>query len=102
MDELRRQEESRQQRLSKAKEGLAAAETEFANLPPYEPPKDKMVRQLSFHCHRYLTMSVCYNTPISWTFFFLKRISFLVLIVISISLIYLPYPGTTKCSNRGA
>lgn len=42
VDELRRQEESRQQRLSKAKEGLAAAETEFANLPPYEPPKDKM------------------------------------------------------------
>lgn len=46
MDDLRRQEESRQQRLCKAKEDLAAAETEVANLPPYEPPKDKMVREL--------------------------------------------------------
>lgn len=46
VDDLRRQEESRQQRLFKAKEDLHAAETEFANLPPYEPPKD-MMEQLS-------------------------------------------------------
>lgn len=43
MEDLRRQEESRQQRISKAKEDLAAAEAEFASLPPYEPPKSKMV-----------------------------------------------------------
>ncbi|KAH6782870.1 structural maintenance of chromosomes 5 [Perilla frutescens var. hirtella] len=42
VDDLRRQEESRQQRLCKAKEDLQAAETEFASLPPYEPPKDMM------------------------------------------------------------
>ncbi|XP_057807772.1 structural maintenance of chromosomes protein 5 [Salvia miltiorrhiza] len=47
VDDLRHQEESRQQRLSKAKEDLAAAETEFANLLPYEPPKEKM-EQLNF------------------------------------------------------
>ncbi|KAG8391192.1 hypothetical protein BUALT_Bualt01G0162100 [Buddleja alternifolia] len=46
MEDLRRQEESRQQRISKAKEDLAAAEEELANLPPYEPPKHKM-EQLS-------------------------------------------------------
>ncbi|KAL2461210.1 Structural maintenance of chromosomes protein 5 [Abeliophyllum distichum] len=42
MEELRRQEESRQQRISRAKEDLAAAEAELAKLPPYEPPKHKM------------------------------------------------------------
>ncbi|KAK6119210.1 hypothetical protein DH2020_047058 [Rehmannia glutinosa] len=46
VDDLRRHEESRQQRISKAKEDLAAAEAELANLPPYEPPKHKM-EQLS-------------------------------------------------------
>ncbi|KAL7120493.1 hypothetical protein ACP275_02G126400 [Erythranthe tilingii] len=46
VEDLRRQEESRQQRMSKAKESLAAAETELANLPPYEPPKHQM-EQLS-------------------------------------------------------
>ncbi|KAI3445060.1 hypothetical protein Pfo_001725 [Paulownia fortunei] len=46
VEDLRLQEESRQQRISKAKEDLAAAEAEFANLPPYEPPKHKM-EQLS-------------------------------------------------------
>lgn len=40
---MKRQEESRQQRISKAKDNLAAAEAELANLPPYEPPKHKMV-----------------------------------------------------------
>ncbi|PIN23636.1 Structural maintenance of chromosome protein SMC5/Spr18, SMC superfamily [Handroanthus impetiginosus] len=46
MEDLRRQEESRQQRISKAKQDLAAAEAELANLPPYEPPTHKM-EQLS-------------------------------------------------------
>ncbi|KAL0464463.1 UNVERIFIED_CONTAM: Structural maintenance of chromosomes protein 5 [Sesamum latifolium] len=46
VEDLRRQEESRQQRISKAKEDLATAEAELANLPPYEPPKHKM-EQLS-------------------------------------------------------
>ena len=43
MEELRREEESRQQRIIKMKEDLAAAELEFENLPPYEPPKDEIV-----------------------------------------------------------
>ncbi|KAF8398367.1 hypothetical protein HHK36_017294 [Tetracentron sinense] len=42
MQELRRQEESRQERISRAKEDLAAAESELANLPIYEPPKDEI------------------------------------------------------------
>lgn len=43
MEGLRRQEQSRQERISKAKEDLAVAESEFADLPHYEPPKDKLV-----------------------------------------------------------
>ncbi|XP_047983367.1 structural maintenance of chromosomes protein 5 [Salvia hispanica] len=46
VDDLKHHEKSRQQRLSKAKEDLATAETEYANLVPYEPPKDRM-KQLS-------------------------------------------------------
>lgn len=46
MEELRRQEESRQHRISRAKVDLSAAEAELANLPPYEPPKHRM-EQLS-------------------------------------------------------
>ncbi|KAK4414494.1 Structural maintenance of chromosomes protein 5 [Sesamum alatum] len=46
VEDLRRQEDSRQRRISKAKEDLATAEAELANLPPYEPPKHKM-EQLS-------------------------------------------------------
>lgn len=42
MEGLRRQEQSRQERILKAREDLAAAETEFANLPHCEPPKDKL------------------------------------------------------------
>ncbi|XP_020532841.1 structural maintenance of chromosomes protein 5 isoform X2 [Jatropha curcas] len=40
MEDLRSQEESRQQRIIKAKEDLAAAEIELETLPIYEPPKD--------------------------------------------------------------
>lgn len=43
MEELRRQEQSRKVRISKAKEDLVAAELELANLPRYEPPKDEIV-----------------------------------------------------------
>lgn len=43
MEDLRRQEESRQQRISKAKEDLAAAEVELASLPRNEDPKDEIV-----------------------------------------------------------
>ncbi|XP_058105367.1 structural maintenance of chromosomes protein 5 isoform X2 [Magnolia sinica] len=44
MEELRRQEESRQERISRAKEDLAAAEFELANLPVFEPPRDEIER----------------------------------------------------------
>ncbi|KAF3957734.1 hypothetical protein CMV_017286 [Castanea mollissima] len=42
MEDLKKQEEYRQQRIIKAKQDLAAAEAEFENLPPYEPPKDEL------------------------------------------------------------
>ena len=47
MEDLRKQEESCQQRIIKAKENLAAAEAELENLPPYEPPKDELVTFLA-------------------------------------------------------
>ncbi|XP_015573871.1 structural maintenance of chromosomes protein 5 isoform X2 [Ricinus communis] len=40
MEDLKRQEESRQQRILKAKNDLTAAEIELRNLPTYEPPTD--------------------------------------------------------------
>lgn len=40
MEDLRKQEESRQQRILKAKEDLASAERELQNLPICEPPQD--------------------------------------------------------------
>ncbi|CAN4080585.1 unnamed protein product [Withania somnifera] len=42
MEDLRKQEESRQRRISKAQEDLSVAELELANLPPYEAPRDKI------------------------------------------------------------
>ncbi|KAL3380682.1 hypothetical protein AABB24_001042 [Solanum stoloniferum] len=42
MEDLRKQEESRQRRISKAQEDLSATELELANLPPYKPPRDKI------------------------------------------------------------
>lgn len=47
MEELSKQEEYRKQKIIKAKEGLAAAEAELENLPPYEPPKDVLVSNFS-------------------------------------------------------
>jgi len=46
MDELRKQEETRQQKLKKAREELAAAELELESLNPYELPKDEIVSVL--------------------------------------------------------
>ncbi|KAH9710035.1 Structural maintenance of chromosomes protein 5 [Citrus sinensis] len=43
MQELRRQEQSRQQRILKAREELAAAELDLQTVPAYEPPHDKIV-----------------------------------------------------------
>ena len=47
MEYPRKQEESRQQRIIKSKEELAAAKVELENLPPYEPPKDELVSNFS-------------------------------------------------------
>ncbi|XP_056692148.1 structural maintenance of chromosomes protein 5 isoform X2 [Spinacia oleracea] len=44
MEELKRHEESRQQRILEARDDLAAAELGLANLPPYEPPRDEFER----------------------------------------------------------
>lgn len=42
MEELERQEQSRQERIAKAEKDLADAEMVLQNLPLYEPPKDKI------------------------------------------------------------
>ncbi|KAI3984154.1 hypothetical protein MKX01_011108 [Papaver californicum] len=42
MEELRRQEESRQQRISRARKELAEAEQALVNLPIYESPTDEL------------------------------------------------------------
>ncbi|XAR54385.1 hypothetical protein NMG60_11029487 [Bertholletia excelsa] len=44
IEELKRQEESRQERISRAKQELMTAELEFANLPPSETPKNEIDR----------------------------------------------------------
>ncbi|KAL5827330.1 hypothetical protein ACOSQ3_019161 [Xanthoceras sorbifolium] len=44
MEDLRRQEQSHQQRILKAKEDLAADELDLQNLPAYEPPKEEIER----------------------------------------------------------
>ncbi|KAJ3669235.1 hypothetical protein LUZ60_011185 [Juncus effusus] len=44
IEDLKRQEESRQQRILKAKEDLSIAEKEFENLPHFEPPREEMER----------------------------------------------------------
>nr|CAD59412.1 SMC5 protein [Oryza sativa] len=44
LEDLKRQERSRQQRILKAKEALAAAERELDDLQPYEAPKAEMIQ----------------------------------------------------------
>lgn len=43
MEDLKRHEQFRQQRILKAKEELAAAELDLRNLPAYEPHNVEMV-----------------------------------------------------------
>lgn len=43
MEGLRREEETRQHKIRKAREELAAAEHELESLDPYVPPKDELV-----------------------------------------------------------
>ena len=43
MEELRRQEETRQQRIVKSREELAASELELENLGRFEPRTDELV-----------------------------------------------------------
>lgn len=42
MVELRREEESRQQRIIEVRKDVAAAELEFKNLPPYDLQRMKL------------------------------------------------------------
>ncbi|XP_010922195.1 structural maintenance of chromosomes protein 5 [Elaeis guineensis] len=44
MEDLKKQEDTRQQRIMKAKEELMVAERELADLPIHEPPKDEIER----------------------------------------------------------
>lgn len=43
IEDLKKQEESRLQRISKAKEDLATAELELENMPLYEQPTAEIV-----------------------------------------------------------
>jgi chromosome segregation ATPase len=42
IEEVNKREESRQERIARAKEELAAAESDLAKLPAYEPPKEEL------------------------------------------------------------
>ncbi|GLJ50077.1 hypothetical protein SUGI_1065100 [Cryptomeria japonica] len=42
IEEVKKREESRQERIARAKDDLAAAEAELAKLPFYEPPKEEI------------------------------------------------------------
>ncbi|KAH9312049.1 hypothetical protein KI387_027084, partial [Taxus chinensis] len=42
IDEVKKREESQQERIARAKDDLAAAEAELAQLPVYEPPKEEI------------------------------------------------------------
>ncbi|KAL4561803.1 hypothetical protein LXL04_023466 [Taraxacum kok-saghyz] len=48
MDELEKQEQSRQERIGKAEKDLADTEMQLENLPVFQPPKDKIVIYASF------------------------------------------------------
>lgn len=61
MEELERQENSRQERIAKAEKDLANAELELENLPPFEPPRDKVVCHTSFtELFIFLSKNSCY------------------------------------------
>ncbi|KAK1413281.1 hypothetical protein QVD17_35052 [Tagetes erecta] len=47
MEELERQEHSRQERIAKAEKDLADAEMELQNFPPFEPPREKIEKLAS-------------------------------------------------------
>ena len=50
IEDLTRQERSRQQRISNAREALNAAERELQDVQPYEPPRAEMVSLVTlFH-----------------------------------------------------
>lgn len=54
IQDLRKQEASRQQRILRAKEELAAAESELKDLTSYEPPTAEIV------CHN-LSLKFCFS-----------------------------------------
>lgn len=69
MEELKRQEESRQQRILRAKEELISAEVELANLPPYETPKNELVSYTSWKfVIKSKTMNRCWIMLLNYTF----------------------------------
>jgi hypothetical protein len=63
IEDLKRQERSRQQRISNARDGLAAAEKELQDLQPYEPPRAEMVSLVTLFpwlfCFVFVQFSVC-------------------------------------------
>ena len=71
MDELRKREETRQQKLKKAREDLAAAELELESLNPYELPRDELVSVLLVigyitHTHTHTTTTTTKPYPTKW------------------------------------
>ncbi|RHN55178.1 putative structural maintenance of chromosomes protein [Medicago truncatula] len=63
MDELRRHEETRQQKLRKARDELSAAELELESLNHYVPPTDEIVSVhlvIGYTIYIYLQLSICF------------------------------------------
>lgn len=48
VEDLRREEDSRKQRILEAERKLAAAEQDLQNLPAYEPPKEEIVSHINW------------------------------------------------------
>ncbi|PWA51844.1 structural maintenance of chromosomes protein 5 [Artemisia annua] len=60
MEELEKQEQSRQARIAKAEKDLADAELELQNLPRYEPPREKIVNISNAQHAAYLEKQIGY------------------------------------------
>lgn len=61
IEDLKKQEESRQQRVLKAKEDLTAAEIELQNMPHSEAPKNELVSYISNFVVILCLQLLCYD-----------------------------------------
>lgn len=66
IEDLKKQEKSRQQRILKTKEDLAAAEKELEDLQPYELPKAENVGRLALLHYTLLYLYIFSYSVIDW------------------------------------